>query len=117
MPFRHTAIAGLGALSIAAFLGTAAQAQSSYQTAPGATAGTSVTGNVTNTRGPGLPPENARQSVRGVDNHEVFRLLGMSGQIVAPVAAPYSNSSYQTFAGQPMRGSDAVLAQSMDGAP
>ena len=52
------------------------------------------------------------------NNHEIFRVLGLSGQIAAPVTPSYNGAAaYTTFGGQPMKGGDAVLAQSIDGAP
>ena len=108
-----------GVVGIAALLGSgAAMAQSQRQTAPGPTSGTSSDGPVFHHQATGLPPVDASQNTRGTGNREVFQLLGLSNQIAAPVAPAYNaDSSYRTFAGQPMNGANTVLAQTIDGAP
>ncbi len=94
-------------------------AQASVQTAPVPRASaTTASGDVTRQAGPGLPPVDANQTIRGTGNTQLFQVLGFSGQIAAPVNADYNaDHTYQTFAGQPGRGSTAILAESMDGSP
>lgn len=96
-----------------------AYAQTQRSTAPGPTSGASASSTITDQRGPGMPPLDAHQTTRGTSNHhEVFRVLGMSGVIAAPVTPAYNgDATYTTFAGQPGNGMTAVLAQSIDGAP
>lgn len=43
----------------------------------------------------------------------LFTIFGIPVHIGAPVAQPYSGSAYQTFAGQPMRSGEAVLAPNL----
>ena len=109
----------LSVLGLALALGlSAAQAQTQRAVAAPVPNGATTSGTVTEQQGPGLPPVGAHQNTYSNNNHEVFRLLGLSGQISAPVTAPYNDeASYRTFAGQPTRGPDAVLAQSADGSP
>lgn len=68
---------------------------------------------------PGLPSVTARQSTStGTGSESPITILGMPLRVAAPVTEPYnSTASYSTFAGQPMSGKDAVLQQSIDGAP
>ena len=108
-----------GVIGLAALLGAgAATAQSQRQTAPGPTSGTSNDSTIFQDQRPGLPPADASQNTRGTNNHEIFRVLGFSGQIAAPVTPSYNDqATYQTFAGQPGRGETAIMAQSIDGAP
>jgi hypothetical protein len=40
-----------------------------------------------------------------------FNLFGVPTYITTPMAAPYSNSAYQNFGGQPGRSSDSLLMQ------
>ena len=96
-----------------------ALAQAPVQTAPVPRASaTTASGDVTRQAGPGLPPVDASQTIRGTGNTQLFQVLGFSGQVAAPVNADYNaDHTYQTFAGQPGRGSTAILAASMDGAP
>ena len=51
------------------------------------------------------PPPSALQPPR-----TLFTIFGIPFHIGAPVAQPYSGSAYETFAGQPMRSGEAVLA-------
>ena len=44
----------------------------------------------------------------------IFTIFGIPVHIGAPVAEPYSGSAYQTFAGQPMRSGEAVLAPNLN---
>ncbi len=44
-----------------------------------------------------------------------FTLFGLPTYITTPVAAPYANSAYQNFAGQPQRSSESLLAESWRG--
>lgn len=119
---RARAIAAATLVSVAIAGGTA-HAQTSRDRMVAPIAGTPANGMTDNgavldRKGPGIPPVNAQQSVRSTNNHEVFRLLGLSGQVNAPVTPAYNeDGAYRTFAGQPMKGADAVLAQSMGGAP
>lgn len=116
------ALAALALCSASLFMGSA-QAQVSRDRMVAPIAGTPLNGMTDNgtvlgSKGPGIPPVNAQQSVRSTNNTEVFRLLSLSGQINAPVTPAYNeDGAYRTFAGQPMKGADAVLAQSIDGAP
>ena len=43
----------------------------------------------------------------------LFTIFGIPVHIGAPVAQPYKGSAYQTFAGQPMRSGEAVLAPNL----
>ena len=108
-----------GVVGLATLLGSgAAVAQNQRQTAPGQISGTSASGTITEEQAPGLPPVDASQSARGTNNREVFQVLGFSGEIAAPVTPAYNDqATYRTFAGQPGNGANAVLAQSIDGAP
>ena len=108
-----------GVVGVITMLGSgAAVAQNQRQTAPGQISGTTANGTITEEQAPGLPPVDASQSARGTDNREVFRVLGFSGEIAAPVTPAYNDqATYRTFAGQPGNGANAVLAQSIDGAP
>ena len=79
---------------------------------------TSANGTIVQEQAPGLPPVDASQNARGTNNREVFRVLGFSGEIAAPVTPAYNDqATYRTFAGQPGNGANAVLAQTIDGAP
>ena len=114
---RSPVFAALALASAAA--AAPALAQAPVQTAPVPRASTTTaTGDVTRQAGPGLPPVDASQTIRGTNNTQLFQVLGFSGQIAAPVNADYNaDHTYQTFAGQPGRGSTAILAASMDGSP
>lgn len=116
---RSSSLPTLGLIGLTLAIGVgAAQAQSQRVAAPLPANSTTTNSTVTGQQGPGLPPVGAHQDTYSNNNKEVFRLLGLSGQISAPVTPAYNdNASYRTFAGQPMRGGDAVMAQSMDGAP
>ena len=96
-----------------------ALAQATVQSAPVPRASsTATTSDLTRQAGPGLPPVDADQTIRGTHNTPLFQVLGFSGQVAAPVDADYNaDHTYQTFAGQPGRGSTAILAASMDGSP
>jgi hypothetical protein len=67
----------------------------------------------------GLPGVTARQSVAtGTGSPSRLSILGMPLRIAAPVQPPYDTTGgTSTFAGQPARGGDIVLQQSIDGAP
>jgi hypothetical protein len=67
----------------------------------------------------GLPSVTARQSTStGTGSPSRLSILGMPLRIAAPVSPPYdSTGGTSTFAGQPARGGDVVLQQSIDGAP
>ena len=69
-------------------------------------------------KGPGLPPVDAQQTTRSTNNTEVFKVLGLSGQINAPVTPGYdADATYHTYAGQPGNGQNAILSQGTDGSP
>ena len=106
-------------VSLATLIGSgAASAQTQRQTAPGPISGTSNDSTIIQDQAPGLPPIDASQNVRGTNNREIFQVLGLSGEIAAPVTPAYNaDAAYHTFAGQPGNGANAVLAQSMDGSP
>ncbi len=108
-----------GMVGVIALLGSgAAMAQSQRQTAPGPSSGTSSGSTVFQDQTIGLPPVDASQNTRGTGNREVFQVLGLSGEIAAPVTPAYNaDATYRTFAGQPGNGANAVLAQTIDGAP
>ena len=118
---RSGASAGLAiAMTLAVSVPALAQAQVRTAPVPRATAntGSTASSDVTRQAGPGLPPVDADQTIRGTGNTQLFQVLGFSGQIAAPVNADYNaDNTYQTFAGQPGRGSTAVLSESMDGSP
>ena len=119
MPIARIVPLAAGVAGLATLLGSgAAMAQNQRQTAPGPISGTSANGTIIQEQAPGLPPVDASQNARGTDNREVFRVLGFSGEIAAPVTPAYNDqATYRTFAGQPGNGANAVLAQSIDGAP
>ncbi|MBE7210618.1 MAG: hypothetical protein INR65_06330 [Gluconacetobacter diazotrophicus] len=82
--------------------------------APGAAG---ARGTVTHLLRPGLPSANANQSIRDT-NTPVFQVAGFNGYVTAPVIPAYdADNNLRTFAGQPGRGSTAVLQQGMYGTP
>ncbi len=107
------------ALALTAVAAAPALAQATVHSAPvPRTSATTANGDVTRQATPGLPPVDANQTIRGTHNTQLFQVLGFSGQVAAPVNADYNaDHTYQTFAGQPGRGSTAILAASMDGSP
>ena len=126
MPMSRTTHAGLGAsilgaavLSVALSAGmTAAFAQATQGGRPSAANSTASNNTVVEQKGPGLPPVDAHQSTRNTNNTEVFRLLGMSGQVNSPVTPAYNGAAtYNTYAGQPGNGQNAILAAGADGSP
>ena len=119
MPIARIVPLAAGIVGLATVLGSgAAVAQDQRQTAPGPISGTSANGTIIQEQAPGLPPVDASQNARGTNNREVFRVLGFSGEIAAPVTPAYNDqATYRTFAGQPGNGANAVLAQTIDGAP
>ena len=94
----------------------ALRAASSNSVAAGATADRNSVPTPATT---GLPGVAARQSTStGTGSGSPITILGMPLRIAAPVTAPYdSSATSNTFAGQPANGKDAVLQQSIDGAP
>ena len=96
--------------------GQALRAPSAGSVAAGATADRNSVPTPATT---GLPGVTARQSSStGTGSHSALSILGMPLRIAAPVAPPYNgNAIYSTFASQPMTGKEAVLQQSIDGAP
>ncbi len=54
--------------------------------------------------GPRPPPR-----VRTPEQQPLFELFGLPVYLAAPVAAPYANSAFQTYGGQPRRSSESVL--------
>lgn len=120
MPKRNFFIIGAvsATLGLAALTPFAAVAQTQRATAPGPTSGATTSGTIVDHQGPGMPPVDAHQTTRGTNNREVFHVLGMSGQIAAPVTPSYNgDATYTTFGGQPENGGPAILAQSVNGAP
>ena len=105
----------------AGMLGTPVQAQalrasSANSVAAGATANRNSSPTPSTT---GLPGASASQSIStGTGSPSAVSILGMPLRVSAPVTQPYNGAgSYSTFAGQPERGQDDVLQQSIDGAP
>ena len=94
----------------------ALRASSSNSLAAGATADRNSTPTSSTT---GLPGATARQTTStGTGWHSPVSILGMPLRVAAPVTPAYNNAAaYSTFAGQPENGKDAVLQQSIDGAP
>jgi len=116
---RLLAFAGIAIL--AAPLATPARAQAlrapSYNSvAAGETANRNQPATPNST---GLPGAAARQSITtGEGSGSGVSILGMPLRAAAPVNSPYnSGATSTTFAGQPMTGKDAILQQSIDGAP
>ncbi len=110
-----------GGIALAALTASPASAQalrapSSSSVAAGATADRNSVPTPAST---GLPGVTARQSTStGTGSGSPITILGMPLRIAAPVTAPYNSSATSnTFAGQPANGKDAVLQQSIDGAP
>ncbi|MGI4747057.1 MAG: hypothetical protein ACRYGI_16830 [Janthinobacterium lividum] len=65
-----------------------------------------------------MPSADAQQTPRNTNNREIFRVLGLSTQVSAPVTPAYNgDATYSTFAGQPGNGQNAILAQSINGSP
>jgi len=106
----------LAALTVAPVSAQALRATSSNSLAAGATADRNSVPTPATT---GLPGVAARQSTStGTGSGSPITILGMPLRIAAPVTAPYDPSATSnTFAGQPANGKDAVLQQSIDGAP
>ena len=94
----------------------ALRASSSNSLAAGATADRNSTPTSSTT---GLPGATARQTTStGTGWHSPVSILGMPLRVAAPVTPAYNNAAaFSTFAGQPENGKDAVLQQSIDGAP
>ncbi|MCQ8241108.1 hypothetical protein [Rhizosaccharibacter radicis] len=68
-------------------------------------------------QGPGMPGVDAQQTTR-TNNPPAFHILGIPVQISAPVSPPYNgDGTYQTFAGQPANGRNAIATRSIDGSP
>lgn len=60
----------------------------------------------------------SQQTVKGQNQRPAFHAFGTPVIINAPVDAPYNSASaYSTYAGQPAYGPNAVLANSVQGAP
>ena len=112
----------LSAMMLLCGLGTspasaqALRAASSNSLAAGATADRNSTPTSSTT---GLPGATARQTTStGTGWHSPVSILGMPLRVAAPVTPAYNNAAaYSTFAGQPENGKDAVMQQSIDGAP
>ncbi len=93
----------------------ALRAPSSNSVAAGATADRN---SVPTSSSTGLPGVTARQTTStGTGSGSRISILGMPLRVAAPVTAPYNSGLSTTFAGQPMTGKDAVMQQSIDGAP
>ncbi len=106
----------LGGLAAAPASAQALRASSSNSLAAGATADRNSTPTSSTT---GLPGATARQTTStGTGWRSPVSILGMPLRIAAPVTPAYNNAAaFSTFAGQPENGKDAVLQQSIDGAP
>ena len=106
----------LAASTVSPASAQALRATSSNSLAAGATADRNSVPTPATT---GLPGVTARQSTStGTGSGSPITILGMPLRIAAPVTAPYdSSATSNTFAGQPANGKDAVLQQSIDGAP
>ncbi len=61
--------------------------------------------------GTGRPPSPLFQQRTTKQTKPLFSLFGLPVGIDAPVASPYCNCIYDTFAGQPMRSRSAVAAE------
>ena len=121
MQTSRTAKAGLSAAILALGLSAGAApslAQATQGGRPSAANSTASNSTIVEQKGPGLPPVDAQQTTRSTDNHEVFKILGLSGQINAPVTPGYNaDATYHTYAGQPGNGQNAILSQGTDGSP
>nr|WP_321986487.1 hypothetical protein [uncultured Lichenicoccus sp.] len=116
-PVIFATATGLGpALASGQAQAQALRASSANSTAAGMTANRNslATPNTT-----GLPGTTASQSIStGTGSPSPVSILGMPLRVSAPVTPSYNGAgSYSTFAGQPERGQDDVLQQSIDGAP
>jgi hypothetical protein len=60
-------------------------------------------------------PPHVQTPAPGTGRTPAFTLFGLPAYIRAPVAAPYANSAYENFAGQPQRSSDSLFVDSMRG--
>lgn len=122
MKISTTNLALLGGAGLAVCIGlmpTRAAAQPRQPASTSTTAASqSSNGVVLDKQGPGIPPVNAQQTPRNTNNHELFRVLGLSAQVSAPVTPAYNgDATYTTFGGQPGNGQNAILAQSINGSP
>ena len=108
-----TALAGLAAAPASA---QALRSPSANSVAAGATADRNSVPTPASTD---LPSVTARQSTTtGTGSRSAVTILGVPLRAAAPVTPPYNGAAaYSTFAGQPANGKDAVLQQSIDGAP
>ncbi len=61
------------------------------------------------------PPPYTPAPTPGTGNTPAFTLFGLPAYVRAPVAAPYANSAYENFAGQPQRSSDSLFVDSVPG--
>ncbi len=106
----------LSGLAAAPASAQALRAASSNSLAAGATSERNSTPTSSTT---GLPSATARQTTStGTGWHSPVSILGMPLRVAAPVTPAYNNAAaFSTFAGQPENGKDAVLQQSIDGAP
>ena len=118
----RTSRALLGSVSLVASIGLLSTLAAAQPRQPASTSTTAASqssnGVVLDQQGPGMPPVDAQQTPRNTNHRELFRVLGLSAQVSAPVTPPYNgDNTYTTFAGQPGRGQTAILAQSMNGSP
>lgn len=118
----RTSRAVFGGLALVASIGSVSTLALAQPRQPASTsspaASQSSNGVVIDKQGPGMPPVDAQQTPRNTNHKELFRVLGLSAQVSAPVTPAYNaDSTYTTFAGQPGRGQTAILAQSMNGSP
>ena len=113
-PFAFAALLALAAIAPAS--GQALRSPSAGSVAAGNTADRNSVSTPAST---GLPSATARQTTTtGTGSRSGVSILGIPLRAAAPVVPPYDNGAvYSTFAGQPATGKDAVLQQSIDGAP
>lgn len=112
----------LGSASLVASIGLVSTLAVAQPRQPASTSSAAASqqsnGVVLDQQGPGIPPVDAQQTPRNTNHRELFRVLGLSAQVSAPVTPAYNgDATYTTFAGQPGNGQSAILAQSMNGSP
>jgi hypothetical protein len=114
--------AASGTLLLLAALAEPAAAQTRSTAAATSTSPTGVVATrqsltETQPQGPGMPGVDAQQTTR-TNNRPAFHILGIPVQISTPVTPPYNGEgTYETFAGQPANGRNAIAARSIDGSP
>lgn len=119
--FSRLALGAATAVTLAtvAALPASAQALRSSSASSLAAGATSDRNSVSTPNTTGLPGASERQSITtGTGSGSAVSILGMPLRVAAPVTPPYDgDESYSTFAGQAATGKEAVLQQSIDGAP